>query len=100
MSSLTLAVLALSIAAPAPKSGETAGHDWPQWRGPNRDGVSKETSLLKSWPKQGPPLLWTCVDAGVGYSGPAVVGDRLFLMGGRNEAEYVYALDCKTGRQI
>jgi outer membrane protein assembly factor BamB len=69
--------------------------DWPQWRGPNRDDISKETGLLQSWPKEGPKLLWTFKDAGVGYSGPAIVGDRLFLMGARGDSEYAYALDLK-----
>jgi outer membrane protein assembly factor BamB len=70
--------------------------DWPQFRGPNRDGVSKETGLLKEWPQGGPKLLWTYSGAGVGYSGPAVVGDRLYLSGGRGESEFVYALDLKS----
>jgi outer membrane protein assembly factor BamB len=70
-----------------------AAADWPQWRGPHRDGVAQETGLLKSWPKEGPPLLWTYANAGVGYSGPAIVGDRLFLMGGRDGTEYLFALD-------
>jgi outer membrane protein assembly factor BamB len=70
--------------------------DWPQWRGPNRDDVAAETGLLKSWPKGGPPLLWTYTNAGIGYSGPAIVGDRLFLMGARNGSEYVFALDLKS----
>jgi len=34
------------------------GGDWPQWRGPNRDGISKETGLLKQWPEGGPKQLW------------------------------------------
>src|SRR5581483_7397398 len=51
--------------------------DWPQWRGPDRSDVSSETGLLKSWPKSGPPLLWTNNKLGVGYSGPAVVGDKI-----------------------
>src|SRR5947208_4040644 len=71
--------------------------DWPQWRGPNRDGVSKETGLLKEWPKGGPPLVWTFDQTGLGYSGPAVVGDRLYIMGGRKAAagwmSYLIALD-------
>lgn len=67
--------------------------DWPQFRGPNRDGISKETGLLKSWPKEGPPLLWTFKNGGVGYSGPAVVGRRLYMSGGRDGAELVYAVD-------
>lgn len=74
--------------------------DWPQWRGFLRDGVSKETGLLQSWPKAGPPLLWTAEDVGVGYSGPAVVGDRLYTMGARGDTEYVIVLDVKTGKEV
>ena len=70
-----------------------ASADWPQWRGPDRDDVSKETGLLKKWPTDGPPLLWTFGNAGQGYSGPAIVGDRLYLMGARGDSEFVYALD-------
>src|SRR5438445_13207189 len=72
--------------------------DWPQWRGPNRDGMADETGLLKSWPKEGPPLCWTFSKAGVGYSGPAVVGDRLFLMGARDGVEQVFALDLESAQ--
>jgi outer membrane protein assembly factor BamB len=72
--------------------------DWPQWRGPNRDGLSNEAGLLKSWPKEGPPLRWTYTNAGVGYSGPAMVGERLFLMGARDGAEVVFALDLKNAQ--
>ncbi len=74
--------------------------DWPQYRGPNRDGVSRETGLLKAWPKDGPPLLWTYRDAGVGFTPPSVVGDRLYGMGVRDKKDYLYALDTKTGRQV
>src|SRR5262245_17378400 len=74
--------------------------DWPQWRGPNRDGVSKETGLLKPWPKEGPKLLWAYKDAGLGYSCPAVVGDRLYTMGGRSDGDYLFALDVKEGKQL
>ena len=40
--------------------------DWPQWRGPQRDGVSTDTGLLTSWPKEGPPKLWTASGLGAG----------------------------------
>ena len=40
--------------------------DWPQWRGPNRDGISAEKGLLKEWPKGGPPLAWQAKGAGEG----------------------------------
>lgn len=67
--------------------------DWPQFRGPQRDGVSAEKGLLREWPKDGPKLAWTFSDLGVGYSGPAVVGDRLFTCGGRGNSDMVIALD-------
>lgn len=70
--------------------------DWPQFRGPARDGHSADTGLLKSWPKGGPKLAWTFTGGGVGYAGPAVVGDRLYTCGGKGEEEFVYALDVKA----
>lgn len=74
--------------------------DWPQFRGPNRDGISKETGLLTTWPPGGPPLLWTYGEAGVGFSLPAIVGQRLYTMGAKDNTDYVYALDTQTGRQV
>src|SRR5260370_26382400 len=73
--------------------------DWPQWRGPDRSGVSKEKGLLKTWPKVGPKLLWTYRDAGLGYSQPAVVGDRIYTIGGRDGTEYVIALGVTDGKE-
>lgn len=73
--------------------------DWPQYRGPNRDDVSKETGLLRSWPKDGPTRLWTFDAAGVGYSGPAVVGDRVYITGGRDDREILIAVNAKTGKE-
>jgi outer membrane protein assembly factor BamB len=70
--------------------------DWPQWRGPDRDDVSKETGLLQTWPDGGPKLLWTYREAGAGYSGPAVVGSTLYAMGAEGGKEYLYALDLET----
>jgi outer membrane protein assembly factor BamB len=70
--------------------------DWPQYRGANRNDVSPETGLLQDWPAGGPKLLWTYADAGVGYSPPSVVGDRVYLTGGRGEREVLIALDVKT----
>lgn len=69
--------------------------DWPQFRGPNRDGVSRETGLRKDWPAGGPALLWTYDKLGVGYSGPAVVGDRIYIGAGRGDSDFLVALDMK-----
>jgi outer membrane protein assembly factor BamB len=75
--------------------------DWPQWRGPQRNGISKETGLLKEWPKEGPKLLWHVKEIGSGYSTPAVVGGRIYLLSNQgNDHEFVQALDVKNGKQL
>jgi hypothetical protein len=78
--------------------------DWPQWRGPNRDGVSKETGLLKAWPTTGPKLLWTFEEAGVGYSSPAIVSDRLYVLGAedpeKGDREFAICVNAKNGKEI
>ena len=75
--------------------------DWPQWRGPDRDGISKETGLLQAWPKDGPKLLWQVNDAGEGYSTPAVKGNRLYVLGSKGmEDEFMQGRDVKDGHVI
>jgi outer membrane protein assembly factor BamB len=78
--------------------------DWPQFRGPHRDNLSKEIGLLKEWPQGGPKLLGTYKNAGLGFSGFAAIGDILYTMGARGETgkeqEYVIALDCKDPQKI
>jgi outer membrane protein assembly factor BamB len=74
--------------------------DWPQWRGPQRNGVSKETGLLQEWPRGRPKLLWELKDIGSGYSTPSVVGDRIYLMSNRGDEESVLALDVKDGTTV
>src|SRR5688500_12805281 len=54
---------------------------WPQWRGPNRDGVSSETGLLKSWPEQGPKLLWQVEGMGKGMASVAIAGGKIYTLG-------------------
>jgi outer membrane protein assembly factor BamB len=76
-----------------------AGANWPQWRGPNRDGVSKETGLLKQWPAEGPPLLWKASGAGRGYSSFSVANGRLYTMGLRGDREFVIAFDVANGKE-
>jgi outer membrane protein assembly factor BamB len=76
-----------------------AGANWPQWRGPNRDGVSKETGLLKQWPENGPPLVWKASGAGRGYSSFAVANGRLYTMGLRGDREVLVAFDIANGKE-
>jgi outer membrane protein assembly factor BamB len=75
------------------------GEDWPQWRGPRRDGVSKETGLLKTWPERGPVLAWTYKDAGTGFAPPAVAGGVVYTTGARADVELVIALD-SSGKEL
>src|SRR5438045_2822428 len=75
--------------------------DWPQWRGPKRDSISQEKNLLKTWPKEGPKLLWQMKDVGYGYGSVAVVGGRIYLVGNRGpDNEFVSALDAKGGKPL
>lgn len=74
--------------------------DWPQFRGPQRDGVSHEANLLKSWPEGGPKLLWLSTNLGAGYSSPAVVGRKLYTIGQRGGAQWLLCLDAKDGKEI
>src|SRR5215813_12050639 len=75
--------------------------DWPQWRGPERNGISRETGLLKEWPAGGPKLLWQVNDLGDGYSTPSVAGNRIYLMSNRGmENEFVQALSTEDGKVI
>ena len=57
--------------------------DWPQWQGPDRDRVSKETGLLKEWPAGGPKVVWTATGLGSGFGSMAVAGTRVFVQGKR-----------------
>jgi outer membrane protein assembly factor BamB len=81
-------------------SNVIVAQDWPQWRGPNRDGVSKETGLLKQWPADGPPLAWKAKGAGGGYSSFAIANGRLFTMGLRGSREYIIAFDVADGKEV
>src|SRR5215475_1170094 len=55
------------------------GDDWPQWLGPRRDGVWRETGILDKFPKDGPRVRWR-TPIGLGYAGPAVAGGRVYVM--------------------
>ncbi len=93
----TRTIMALA-AAVLTLSASVHGGDWPQWNGPKRDGHADEKNLMKKWPGGGPKLVWTCTDAGTGYSAPAVVGGKAYLMGCRGNDEFVICLDEK-GKQ-
>jgi outer membrane protein assembly factor BamB len=75
--------------------------DWPQWRGPARDGHSRESGLLQEWPQEGPKLLWQVDHVGSGYAAPSVVGERLYLLGNDGlENEFVLAASTRDGQRL
>lgn len=86
-------VLGTSLALGAPA-------DWPQWRGPNRDGVSPETGLLKEWPAEGPALAWKMTGLGKGLSSVTITGGKLFTMAGRKGAQYIVCIDPATQKEL
>jgi outer membrane protein assembly factor BamB len=75
-----------------------AAQDWPQWRGPNRDGVIPSFSAPRSWPPSLVPV-WR-VPVGIGHSSPVVVGQRVYLLSRQEEDEVVSCISLETGRLI
>jgi outer membrane protein assembly factor BamB len=83
--------------------GPLSAADWPQWQGPERNAISKETGLRTSFPAEFSPV-WTFDGCGVGYSAPAIVGGRVYLLGATRRDDAVYeefavALDA-DGKQL
>jgi outer membrane protein assembly factor BamB len=74
--------------------------DWPQWRGPNRDGKSADTGLLQEWPKDGPPLAWKIAGLGGGYNAPSIAAGRIFGISNRGSDEVVWALSETDGKEL
>jgi outer membrane protein assembly factor BamB len=79
---------------PSPPQG-----DWPQWRGPHRDGVAHEPALLTQWSKDGPSRLWK-VPGGGGYSSFAVAGGRVYTLLGQEDQEVVLCLNAADGKEL
>ena len=91
-------VLGWLLAAALPLSA--AEPDWPQFRGPNRDGVSADKNLRRSWPADGPPLAWKAEGVGEGFASVAVVGDKVLTMGDRDGSSYVFAVGRADGKNL
>jgi outer membrane protein assembly factor BamB len=74
--------------------------DWPQWRGPDRSGVSRETGLLASWPASGPASVWTIASLGEGYGCLAIRGDRIYVQGVQSGSSSVFCLNRHDGKTV
>src|SRR5262245_64365850 len=92
--------LIAALCAVAPTMATSQNADWFQWRGPNRDGKSAETGLLKDWPSGGPPLVYRVSGAGVGFSSFSTSDGRLYTLGDRGDNGYVMAFDGATGKKL
>jgi outer membrane protein assembly factor BamB len=89
-----------SICVVAALVAQAPSTDWPQWRGPDRSGVSRDTGLLREWPRSGPSLAWSASQLGAGYGSVAVAGDRVFVQGMKNRQSVVTSLDRTTGKAV
>lgn len=87
------AVLAASALIP------TFADDWPQWRGPDRNGISKETGWLDNWPQQGPTIAWKA-SVGLGFSSFVVSGGKAVVVGHAEEKDTLFCFDAATGKEI
>jgi outer membrane protein assembly factor BamB len=96
----TIHASALALAVVAIVDAQAPAMDWPQWRGPNRDGVSREIGLARDWPPGGPPLLWTATGLGAGYGTVAVAHNRIYVQSLRNNRSMVHAIDGANGRYL
>ena len=91
--STAISLFSLALATPS----RVAADDWPQWRGPHRDGVSTETGLADRWPAGGPSLLWRADGLGEGYGSVAVSDGTIYVQGTRSGRSVVFALNGNGG---
>jgi len=94
---LSLAVITSSLLWCSMVHGQ---QDWPQWRGPNRDGKSTETDIVDEFTGAGPPLLWEVDGLGSGYSSIAVANGIIYTLGRRENMEQLIAINIATGQEI
>jgi outer membrane protein assembly factor BamB len=97
---LAAMVLAGTTFLAIPSWGDVPAKDWPQFMGPARDNISKETGLLKEWPKDGPALAWKIKGIGDGHSSVAVANGKIFTAGKEGDSTFVYALNEADGKPL
>jgi outer membrane protein assembly factor BamB len=79
---------------------QASNAEWPQWRGPSRNGRSSDTGLLKQWPSSGPRQIWSISNLGEGYGSLAIKGDRIYVQGTSGSASAVFCLNRADGKTI
>jgi outer membrane protein assembly factor BamB len=76
------------------------GNDWPQWRGPDRNGISKESGWSDTWPQDGPPILWK-VNVGLGFTSIVVSKGRAVTVGHADaDKDTVFCFDAVSGKEL
>ena len=93
-------VALLAVGSVSLAQGRTQRGDWPQFRGPDRSGVSPDRGLLKQWPEDGPPVAWKATGIGQGLSSVSVAGNRVYTMGDLSDACYLFAVDRASGNVV
>src|SRR6185437_12927511 len=86
------------LAAPVLRGAANSSPEWPQWRGPDRSGVSSETGLAKSWPASGPSAAWSISGLGEGYGSLAIANDRIYVQGVQGRDSAVFCLNRRDGK--
>ena len=97
-------MMAIVVARPFERGAESPAistdNDWPQWQGPDRTGLSKETGLLQQWPASGPAVVWSASGLGAGYGSLAIKGDRIFVQGSNGRQSLVFSLNRADGKSV
>src|SRR5688572_17649840 len=93
-----VAALGVVLAAQTPSTPSST--DWPQWRGPDRNGKSSEKGLLNQWPAGGPPRIWRITNLGAGYGSIATRGDRIFVQMQVGRQSVVASLNRANGQMV
>ena len=74
--------------------------DWPQFLGPNGNSTTKQAGLLRTWPAEGPEVLWT-VDLGIGFGGPVIKDGKAYLLDRDDQyGDYMRCFDMKSGKEL
>ncbi len=97
---LTLILAAFFFGDILQSSPAASSPDWPQWQGPKRDNISKETGLLQEWPKDGPAKTWAITGLGEGYGSVAIKGDRIYIQGTKAGNSVVFCLNRADGKPV
>lgn len=95
---LTMKTL-LPLFAIAGMSLQLTAEDWPRWRGPHLDGISRETAWTAEWPRSGPKVLWRA-NVGTGFSSFSVADGRVYTLGNDKDKDTVFCFDAESGKEL